>query len=186
MVQSERARTRVALLDAARNRWLHGQRLDLNSLAVEHGISRATAYRWFGSNDRLAGEVIASMVARTFQDNREATIGNGATRVVAILRAQLSITKDSTAMKAYIERDPQTALAVLTTHQYPVQRTLTQLIEGLLVEEVARENLSLRIEPSTLAYALTRLMEAFAYADVVAGRSTSLEEAVNVFASLLT
>ncbi|MDF3312240.1 QsdR family transcriptional regulator [Rhodococcus sp. T2V] len=126
------------------------------------------------------------MVARVFQENREATIGNGAARIMAILRGQLSITQESTAVKTYIERDPRTALEVLTKHKYHVQRTLIQLIEGLIVEEVERGNLALRIEPSTLAYALTRLMEAFAYADVVAGRTASLEESTNVFASLLT
>jgi hypothetical protein len=42
----------------ARERYLRGQRIELTALAAEHGVSRATAYRWFGDNDRLLAEAV--------------------------------------------------------------------------------------------------------------------------------
>src|SRR5262245_25508423 len=51
------------VLHAARRRFLRGERVDMNDLAREVGIGRATLYRWVGSRDQLLGEVLWSLAA---------------------------------------------------------------------------------------------------------------------------
>ena len=48
----------VDLHRLARRYFMHAQRIELQKLARELGISRATAYRWAGSADQLVGEVL--------------------------------------------------------------------------------------------------------------------------------
>lgn len=149
-------------------------------------MSRATAYRWFGDNDRLVGEVLVSTLVGSFSRAREAARGVGVDRVVDALNFQLIATIESSAMRTFIDRDPQKALVILTTREYPIQHTLVGLIEALLVDEESAGNLTVRVDANTLAYALTRMMEAFAYADVVAGRTSQPAEAAEAFRCLLT
>ena len=42
---------------AALHRYLRGRRIDVQAIAVELGLGRATIYRWFGSREELIGEV---------------------------------------------------------------------------------------------------------------------------------
>ena len=45
-------------------------------------------------------------------------------------------------MRTFIDRDPQKALVILTTREYPIQHTLVGLIEALLVDEESAGNLT--------------------------------------------
>ncbi len=40
------------------HRYLRGRRVDVQAIAAELGLSRATIYRWFGSRENLIGEVL--------------------------------------------------------------------------------------------------------------------------------
>ena len=46
---------------------MRGEELDVQGLADELGVSRATAYRWAGNADALVGRVIASLAEDTFR-----------------------------------------------------------------------------------------------------------------------
>src|SRR3954449_3968721 len=46
------------VLDAAMHRYLRGRRVDVQAIAAELGLGRATIYRWFGSREELIGEVL--------------------------------------------------------------------------------------------------------------------------------
>jgi AcrR family transcriptional regulator len=52
------AATRGQVLDAALYRYLRGQRVDIQAIAAELGLGRATVHRWFGTREALIGEVI--------------------------------------------------------------------------------------------------------------------------------
>ncbi len=49
------AATREQVLELARSTFLRGLRVDVQALAAELGLSRATIYHWFGSRDGLLG-----------------------------------------------------------------------------------------------------------------------------------
>src|SRR3954447_3823119 len=52
------AATREQVLDAALYRYLRGRRVDIQAIAAELGLGRATVHRWFGTREALIGEVI--------------------------------------------------------------------------------------------------------------------------------
>ena len=58
------------MLDAALYRYLRGRRVDVQSLAAELGLGRTTIYRWFGSRDRLIGEVLVRAAEPILDDAR--------------------------------------------------------------------------------------------------------------------
>ena len=63
-----RERTRRLLLDAARELLRSGRPLTVQSVADQAGVSRATAYRYFSSNDSLAVQVTMPLHDDPFAD----------------------------------------------------------------------------------------------------------------------
>src|SRR6266540_81967 len=72
------------LLALARRHFLRGERLEVQTLAEELGVSRATAYRWAGNADLLAGRVVAGMVEDTHRRCVREARGKGWNRIVDV------------------------------------------------------------------------------------------------------
>src|SRR5262245_48894814 len=177
--------TAADLRAAARRRFLAGERLSLEELSAELGISRATAYRWGGNADQLAGEVIASLVDDTHRLASGEARGRGAARVVDSLARGMRYIAASEPYRAFLERDPQAALRIVASKDGPVQRRTIALNEALLEEEVRRGALTLPVDAHTMAYALVRLVESFLYADMIAGEKPDLAKAVEILKLML-
>jgi hypothetical protein len=64
---------------------------------------------------------------------------------------------DNKAYRAFLERDPQKALSIVTSKAGPMQARVIALNEGLLEEEIAQGNLRLPVDAHTMAYALVRI-----------------------------
>src|SRR4051794_8102146 len=72
------AATRADVVSAGIRQYLAGERIDLQLLARELELSRATIYRWFGSRQRLLAEILATLSEQRMQVARERTEGRGA------------------------------------------------------------------------------------------------------------
>jgi hypothetical protein len=173
------------LLDLARRRFLKGQRIGLEDLSAELGISRATAYRWAGNADLLSGLVIASIAEDTFRRATSEARGRGAARVVDVIARGMRYVATSAAYRAFLERDPQRALRIVASKDGPVQQRTIAMHEQLLAEEVRRGALKLPVDTHTMAYALVRVVESFLYADAIAGETLELEKAVAILKLML-
>ena len=55
------AATRQDALALARARFLAGERVDVQAIARELGLARATMHRWFGTREVLLGEMLAAL-----------------------------------------------------------------------------------------------------------------------------
>src|ERR1700727_493627 len=66
------------VLRVARDQYLAGQRVDVTIVARSLGLGRATIYRWFGSRERLLGEVIAGELELLLVRERKAVRQRGA------------------------------------------------------------------------------------------------------------
>ena len=55
------AATREAALALARARFLAGERIDVQAIARELGLARATMHRWFRTREPLLGELLAEL-----------------------------------------------------------------------------------------------------------------------------
>lgn len=177
--------TEADLRALARRRFLAGQRLSVEELAADLGISRATAYRWAGNADLLAGHVIASLVDSTFHRTLREAKGRGAERVIDSLTRGMRYIASSKPYRAFLERDPQRALRIVASKEGPVQARTIALNQGLLEEEVRRGTLELPVDAHTMAYALVRLVESFLYADMIAGEAPDLDKAAEILKLML-
>ncbi|HEU5265580.1 MAG TPA: hypothetical protein VFU35_02725, partial [Jatrophihabitans sp.] len=70
----------------ARRWFLDGRRLEMQELAAELGVNRATLFRWVGSRDELLAEVIWSVCQPTLATAAAQAKGRGAKRIASFMR----------------------------------------------------------------------------------------------------
>lgn len=180
-----RVPTRVELLDLARRRFLKGQRLDMQAMGTELGVSRTTVYRWAGNHDQLLGEVWSRLAWDTFQVAERGVRHHGRARVLAVYANFLRLLAASEPLRIALRRDPHQFLRVVT-RSGPVSRTTTALCREVLEREVERGALRLPADVGALASAMVRIGEAALYADLLAGVEPDVDRSVEILGLLLT
>jgi AcrR family transcriptional regulator len=178
------APTRVDLLAVARRRFLEGQRLDMQAMGAELGVSRTTVYRWAGNHDQLLGEVLSGLAYETFDIAERRVRQSGRPRVLGVYANFLTLLATSEPLRVALLRDPAQFLRV-ATRPGPVKRTLTTLLEELLRREVERGALHLANDLGALASAMVRIAEATVHADLLAGEEPDVRSSVDIVALLL-
>lgn len=177
--------TREQVLAAARERYLAGRRIDVLALAGELGVGRATLYRWFGSREGLIGEVIAAEAEQLFEGARARASGSGAEALLDTCDRVNRALARSTALRAFLDSERDTALRILTTSGGPVQPRAVAAIAALIQREADAGAYEPPVDPATLAYAIVRLGEAFIYNDTVVGIRGEVDRLRDVQAVLL-
>jgi AcrR family transcriptional regulator len=172
------------VLTVARRQLATGQRVDVRAIAAELGLGRATIYRWFGSRDGLLGELLvgefrAMLRAAEAHDHRA-----GGNRVLDALDGFIRRLADNDAFRRFLELEP-TALQLLTSGRGPVQPRIVAAVQDLITRAGHQDGYEPPVEPSTLAYALVRLGEAFLYTDTVVGFHVEVDRLREVQAALL-
>jgi AcrR family transcriptional regulator len=180
-----RPATKDDLFDLARRMFLAGERLSVEDLAQELGLSRATAYRWAGNADELTGKVIAGLAAAVFYRTSRDAKGKGAARVVDAMSRGMRLIASGRGYRHYLARDPERALRIVASKDGPVQGQTIALVQGLLEEEASAGRLKLPVDPHTMAYALVRIVESFLYADAIAGEALDLDKAEEIIKLML-
>jgi AcrR family transcriptional regulator len=178
------APTRVDLLAVARRRFLKGQRLDMQAMGAELGVSRTTVYRWAGNHDQLLAEVMSRLAYETFQLAERGVRQSGRARVLEVYSNFLTLLATSEPLRVALRRDPGQFLRA-ATRPGPVKRTLTGLLEELLRREVERGTLRLSVDLVALASAMVRIGEATVHADLLAGEEPDVRSSVDIVALLL-
>ena len=176
----------VDLHRLARRYFLHARRIELQKLARELGISRATAYRWAGSADQLVGEVLAALTRETFERLVKASEDKeGRDRVLYVLNEGMRSAHEFPGLRRFLRKNPETGLKVVASKDGPVQAATMNSIRELLVQETQAGHLSLPVDPAVMAFALTRMIESFLYADVISGVEPDLDSASKILEIML-
>jgi AcrR family transcriptional regulator len=162
------AATQDQVLAAASAQFLASERVDVQAIAAELGLSRATIYRWFGSRDGLLGAVMVAEFNRVVEGARTRSTGIGARRVLWMLDRVARWLARSEPYRYFIATERATAGRIITTSDGPVQPRVVAAVAELLDAAVA-EGYENRLDTATCAYALVRLIEAFLYQDAVTG-----------------
>jgi AcrR family transcriptional regulator len=89
---SQKARTRAAMIDAARQMLAEGQDLSVEAAAARAGVSRATAYRYFANRRDLVVAAHPEIAATSLLPD-DAT-DDPAARVIAVAQAIMRLTID--------------------------------------------------------------------------------------------
>jgi AcrR family transcriptional regulator len=179
------AATRTEVLAAATRRYRAGERIDVQAIAAELGVGRATVYRWFGSRSVLIGEVIVSEMEELVADSRARAKGAGATALLDTFERMNHTLASAAPLRRFLEHERETGLRLLTSSAGPIQPRAVEAVAGLIDAEVRAGAWTPPIDPQTLAYAIVRLFEAFVYNDAAAGIRGDVDRLGEVEAALL-
>jgi AcrR family transcriptional regulator len=175
------AGTRGATAVALAARWIHdGRRLDMQGLADELGVSRATLFRRVGGREELLTEALWVLTERTLEAAAaqwEVERPEGELHTPGTGRHINALVSQSKSLRRLLDDEPALTLRVLTDPRGRVQTGIVTFIEALLRRDIAEFGLVSVIEPDALAYALVRLGESFLYADVLAARKPDVATA---------
>ena len=179
------AASRDDVLEAGLYRYLRGRRVDVQAIAAELGLGRATIYRWFGSREKLIGEVIIRATEPVLVQARKGTRGKGGRGLLDTFDRFNRSLADAPALRTFVEAERDAALRIIASGAGPVQPRMVELITGLIEEEVEEGTYEPQVEPSTLGYAIVRLAEAFLFNDAVAGIRGDVDRLRELEAALL-
>lgn len=170
----------------ARRAFWDGRRIEMQELANDLGVSRATLFRWVGSRDQLLAEILWSVAEPTFRRSVELAAGKqGGQRIAAILSEFAARAIESKPLMAFVQNEPERALRLLTTRASTFQSKLVGLIEPLLQEEMDAARIVLPLPLHDLTYLAMRITETFVYADVIAGETPDPAKVEQAIGALL-
>ncbi|MGI5130093.1 QsdR family transcriptional regulator [Pseudonocardia sp. CA-107938] len=176
----------VDVFTAALDTYASRRRLDMQALARQLGVPRATLYRKVGNREQVLDEVLWWRTRRALVAAvHEAHELRGIARVVAVFSSVMRAVQGDGSLRALLEADPELGLRILTGTRSRVARGVLRAVETLLVIEAERDELHVEVDAATLAFALVRIAEGFLYADLIADRTPDTERAVQLVEALL-
>lgn len=161
--------SRADVLRLATEQYLAGQRVDITVVARRLGLGRATIYRWFGSREKLLGEVVARELEQLVARKRARVRRRGAVGLLEVFDGVNRALARSTALGRLLEQERESAMRLLTSSAGVVEPRAVACIEALITEDVSAGRYVPLVDPATLAYALVHLRHAFLLNDAVTG-----------------
>ena len=149
----------------AQRRFLKSERVDLQAIARELGLARATVHRWFGTREAMLGEMLAQLAEARLTALRAEVGGRGGVALLETFdryNAELAATPG---LGALLAAEQERGLRVLTSSGGVVQPRMVATLRAMIEEEMRAGALRSRVAPETLAYAIVRLAESFIYND---------------------
>src|SRR5712671_644925 len=109
------------VLAAAMHRYLRGRRIDVQAIAAELGLGRATIYRWFGSREELIGEVLFRSAEPLLEEARASARGRGGAALLDTFDRFNRSLADAPALRRFVEAERDAALRIITSGAGAVQ-----------------------------------------------------------------
>lgn len=178
--------TPLDILKLARRHWLKGDKISIDGLAKESGVSRITIYRWVGNKDFLMGEVLWSAFEPGLRKIIKETPGTGIEHIVKVHRQLMTMILSFPPMQRFIKEDPAYALRLVTTPVSCTRERSLQVITEHLEEQEAKGYIQLPAPPNELAEMIVRSNESLMYSDAISGRSPAIDQACNVIRMFLS
>jgi AcrR family transcriptional regulator len=173
------------VVDAGLYRYLRGNRVDVQAIASELGLGRATIYRWFGSREKLLGEVIIRATEPVLAEARSGLAGKGGPGLLDTFDRFNRALADAPALGAFVEQERDASLRIIASGAGIVQPRMVELITALIAEEADAGTYDPPVEPSVLGFAIVKLAQAFLFNDAVVGIRGDVDRLREVEAALL-
>jgi tetracycline repressor-like protein len=166
---------------AVRQFGTHGS-LDMDLLATQLAISRATLYRVAGSRDALLGNALWALGDRTLARARTRRRQCGVDGVIEVSRRFYEKLRSSGPMRRFVDAEPQTAARVLFTPSGEVHRRAILTQRDIFVEAGAAP-----ASPDLygLAFLYVRIMESVLYSELFSGQDVAFPTAERALRALL-
>jgi AcrR family transcriptional regulator len=179
------AATREAALALATKRFLKSERVDVQAIARELGLARATMHRWFQTREALLGELLGEMGEQRLLQIRVETSGAGARALVETFDRFNRELAALEGLRAFLAQEQERALRILTSSGAIAQPRVVGTVQRIIEAEVEQGSYAPKVDPSVLAYAIVRLGEAFLYNDAIVGMRGDTERLREIEAALL-
>jgi AcrR family transcriptional regulator len=185
IADTQRSRSAAEAFAVARRKFMAGERLDMKALAAELGVDRSTLFRYVGNRDELIVSILTSLWEPTFREIAATAEGTGGARVARVMGRFAQAMIDAPYYSAFLQREPERALRLITTKSSPIQQRVVAAFEGLLQQEADRGNFRHPMRLHDLAYLVVRIGESFIYADLITGATPDSAVAEQAIATLL-
>jgi AcrR family transcriptional regulator len=158
----------------ARAHFLRNATINMDELADELGVGRATLYRLIEGRDRLLGDVLWSLAAPLLAEFTHTTSGHGVDKIIGISMGFYRALLRPGPFREFLAKEPETALRVLCTPAGQVHER-TVRAQKVIFSAVGKESdLHLPDDLDGLAYLYVRIVESLLYADLISGRTPQL------------
>jgi hypothetical protein len=179
-MESRRVISRDAVVRGAMRQFALAGSLDMQSLATDLAISRATLYRVAGSRDALLGEALWLLGRRLLDMARAQRIRRGPDGVIEVSRIFADHLATASPMRTFLGTEPETAARVLFTPSGAVHRRIVLAQREVFIEAgLSASDLSAR------AFLYVRIMESVLYSDLINGRQVDFKTAEGALRALL-
>jgi AcrR family transcriptional regulator len=179
------AASRNDVLKRATRRYLQGKRIDVQAIAAELGLGRATIYRWFGTREELIGEVLVRAAEPLLDEARKSARGKGGAALLDTFDRFNRSLAEAPALRRFLETEREAAMRIITSGAGVVQPRMVAGIAEVIQQEVDAGHYDPPVETETLAYAIVKLAEAFLFNDAVAGIRGDVDRLRDVEAAML-
>ncbi|WP_433292918.1 QsdR family transcriptional regulator [Actinoplanes sp. CA-030573] len=156
--------------------------LDMDLLATQLAVSRATLYRIVGSRDALLGDALWWLARRTLDRVRRAREMPGADGVIEVSRRFADRLWAARPISRFVAAEPRTAARVLFTADGRVHRRAVAAQREIFLEA----GVDLRAEAMERAFLYVRIMESVLYGELIGGRRVEFPVAEKALRALLT
>ncbi|WP_199431351.1 QsdR family transcriptional regulator [Qaidamihabitans albus] len=161
----------------------HGT-VDMDALAPDLAISRATLYRVVHSRDALLGDVLWRLGEELLDRARRRRTLSGVDGVLEVTRHFAGYLWDAGPFRTFLHAEPDTAARILFTASGRVHRRAVHAQRQILLESDAGTWPSADLDG--LAYLYLRIVESALYAELLHGRRLDLAAAEPAARAVLT
>ncbi|MET3422372.1 hypothetical protein BJ973_001584 [Actinoplanes tereljensis] len=156
--------------------------VDMEMLATQLAVSRATLYRVAGSRDALLGNALWLLGDRLLARSRAARRQRGPDGVIEVSRRFAERLRAARSMRRFVGAEPQTAARVLFTPSGEVHRRAILAQRDIFVEAGAGRSSD---DLFPLAFLYVRIMESVLYGELFSGRAVEFPTAERALRGLL-
>ena len=179
------AASREQVLERGLYHYLRGHRVDVQAIAAELGLGRATIYRWFGSREELLGAIITRATEPVLEAARKGQRGKGGPGLLNTFDRFNRTLADAPALRSFLDQERDAALRIIASDASISQARVIEMIAAMITEEVEAGNYEAPVDPDLLAFAVVKLAQAFLFNDAVVGIRGDVDRLRQVEAALL-
>lgn len=183
---ASRAVTYEAVVARATRRFVAEGSLDIQGLADSLAVSRATLYRVITDQDRLLGDVLWVLTARTLRIAEREAVGTGVDRLMDISRRFHALVQDFPPLRRFTDLEPERAFRVLFTTSGRVhERTVARWSQVTRQAEATGE-VQLPFDADQFSEMFVRLGETMLWSDLLGASAVDVALWERVQRSLFT
>lgn len=181
--EPEGGATPEVALAVATQHFLEGKRVDMQILALEVGVGRATLYRWFGDREKLIGQVLWNLSRQALVWLAEQSEPGDTEHALETIEAFMRVTSEFAPLQRFLAAEPTLALRALLEPDAPLVVALGDWATDRLT--AAGYGQPPGPAPRELAEVMVSVTSTYCWARIIAGGQADVDSAMRAVRVLL-